>query len=86
MAVAAPNELKRVRLRMVCESCGKDNQGTFIGEFAIHFLGLANADTPPVHVFPVFNVCLDCGASKFTVPETELEQLRNHRPQDFKRT
>jgi hypothetical protein len=42
---------------------------------AIHFPGPKNIDKPVVWVFPELTVCLDCGASEFTVPKAELRQL-----------
>jgi hypothetical protein len=41
----------------------------------IHFSGLKNLDNLGVFVFPMLLVCLDCGFSRFTVPETELALL-----------
>jgi hypothetical protein len=35
----------------------------------VHFSGPDNLDKPGVWVFPKLSVCLDCGASRFTVPE-----------------
>jgi hypothetical protein len=41
----------------------------------LHFRGLKNVDKPGVWVFAKFLVCLDCGFSHFTVPESELALL-----------
>jgi hypothetical protein len=60
---------------MPCKSCGSVNQRKFAGEIGIHFPGLPNLDKPVVWVFPEIVVCLDCGASEFTVPEAELRLL-----------
>jgi hypothetical protein len=61
---------------MVCRSCGSENQTQFVAEINIHFPGLRNLDKPPVLVFPKLVVCLDCGVSRFTLPEGELGLLR----------
>jgi hypothetical protein len=58
--------------RATCPSCGSVNQSRFSTEMAIHFPGLKNVNKPTVWVFPEVLVCLDCGVSEFTVPETEL--------------
>jgi len=39
------------------------------------FSGSKNLDKPGVWVFPKVLVCLDCGLSQFTVPESELALL-----------
>ena|ERR1700722_9132760 len=61
--------------RDACPSCGSVNQSRFPTEMAIHFPGLKNVNKPTVWVFPEVLVCLDCGVSEFTVPETELGVL-----------
>jgi hypothetical protein len=58
-----------------CSSCQSANQGTFNGEIAIHFPGLEGLDKPIVWVFPKLLVCLNCGFTEFTIPETELREL-----------
>jgi hypothetical protein len=40
-----------------------------------HFSGLKNLDKPGVQVFPRLLVCLDCGFSRFTIPEGALALL-----------
>jgi hypothetical protein len=61
---------------MACGSCGSERQIEFGAEINIHFRGLKNMDTPSVLVFPTLLACLDCGFSRFTIPETELRVLR----------
>lgn len=61
---------------MTCSRCGCDRQSTFNGEVAIHFPGLKGLDKPIVLVFPKLVVCLDCGLTEFTVPESETRVLR----------
>jgi hypothetical protein len=60
---------------MSCKSCGSLNQCKFNAEIAIHFLGLKNIDKPAAFVFAEIVVCLDCGTTKFAVPEAELRLL-----------
>jgi hypothetical protein len=64
-----------IGVSMPCKSCGSANQNKFTAEMAIHFPGPKNIDKPVVWVFPELIVCLDCGASEFTVPKAELRQL-----------
>ena len=63
-------------LVMSCLSCTSGNQAEFTAEINIHFPGLKNLDKPSVFVFPKLLVCLDCGGSRFTIPETELARLQ----------
>jgi hypothetical protein len=60
---------------MSCLSCASGNQAEFSAEMIIHFSGLKNLDKPGVWVFPKLLVCLDCGFSRFTTPESELALL-----------
>jgi hypothetical protein len=65
---------------MCCLLCGSGNEAEFASEIIIHFSGLKNMEKPGVWVFPRLLVCLDCGFSKFTVPESELELLARGTP------
>lgn len=60
---------------MPCKSCGSDNQNEFDAEINIHFPGLTGMNLPAMLVFPRVVVCLNCGFSEFTVPESELHPL-----------
>jgi hypothetical protein len=60
---------------MHCALCESNNQAEFPTEMMIHFRGLRNIDKPGVLVFPKLLVCLDCGFSRFTTPESELALL-----------
>jgi hypothetical protein len=60
---------------MSCMLCASGKEAEFNGEINIHFPGLKNLDKPTVWVFPKILVCLDCGFSRFTVPQTELALL-----------
>jgi hypothetical protein len=43
----------------------------------IHLSGLKHLANPGVLAFPRVSICLDCGASRFTTPGTELKVLRD---------
>jgi hypothetical protein len=60
---------------MHCPSRASGRQAEFTAETNIHFRGLQNLDEPGVLVFAKVIVCLDCGFSRFTTPETELARL-----------
>jgi hypothetical protein len=60
---------------MPCFLCKSGNQAEFPTEMILHFQGRMNLNKPGVWVFPKVVVCLDCGCSWFTVPETELALL-----------
>ncbi len=42
----------------------------------IHFSGRRHLENPGVLIFPRISVCLDCGSTLFTIPETELRLVR----------
>ena len=56
-------------------SRGSENQKEFGAEICVHFPGLKNLDKPAVMVFPRLLTCLDCGVTRFTIPEAELRCL-----------
>jgi len=60
---------------MSCPACALDNGMEFAAEAKLHPSGFKNVDNPGVLVFPKLVVCLNCGFSQFTVPETELKLL-----------
>ncbi len=64
-------------VEMSCKSCQSERQSNLNGEIAIHSPGLKGLDKPIVWVFPKILVCLNCGFTEFTIPETELYVLRN---------
>jgi hypothetical protein len=61
---------------MNCLLCASSNQTEFSTEMAIHFAGLGK---PHVFILPRILVCLDCGLSRFELPEAELQELREGR-------
>jgi hypothetical protein len=60
---------------MSCPLCTSGNQTEFFAEMILHSRGLKNLDKPGVWLFPKVSVCLQCGLSRFTTPETELALL-----------
>lgn len=60
---------------MACACCQCTNQRVFPAEINIHFPGLEALSKPTVWVFPRLLVCLDCGFTEFTVPETKRLKL-----------
>ena len=60
---------------MSCAICTSSNQAEFPAEVHIHFPGLRNAAKAGIFVFPKILVCLDCGASSFVMPDSELAEL-----------
>ena len=60
----------------MCGVCGSTNQAELNAEVCIHFPDLKNLETPAVFMFPKVSVCVDCGASQFATPATELDLIR----------
>jgi hypothetical protein len=60
---------------MRCNSCSSVNQKKFIGEMGVRSPGFSGLHKPIVFIFPQLDVCMDCGAAAFVVPEAELRQL-----------
>ncbi len=54
---------------MICPSCQSHNQAEFTAEMIVHLSGPENLDKPGVWLFPKLSVCLDCGVSRFTIPQ-----------------
>ena len=67
---------------MACRVCVSDSQVEFPAEMLVHPGGLKNLDYSGVKLFPKFLVCVSCGFSQFTVPETELKLLAAAPPGD----
>ena len=60
---------------MTCLSCQSVKQAELTAEMLIHFPGLKNIEKRGVLLFSNLTVCLDCGFSRFTVPETKLASV-----------
>jgi hypothetical protein len=58
-----------------CPACAAGDQSEFSVEMIAHIGGFKNLDNPGVRVFAKLSICLDCGYSRFTVPEAELRLL-----------
>ena len=71
-----------------CTVCGSDQLLDFSGEICLHFnAGLKGLQTPALIMFARVEVCAQCGAASFRVPESELPKLHQYRieePSDFK--
>ena len=65
----------RMEVFMSCQLCRSSNEAELSAEMVIHFSGLKNLDKPGVWLFLKFLVCLDCGCSRFTVPEGKLASI-----------
>ena len=61
---------------MSCKSCQPNSQVELPAEIAIHFPGFESLNTPHVFVFPDIVICVDCGSTNFTVPEADLQSIR----------
>ena len=68
---------------MRCQSCQSTSQVRVSAEIAIHVPGHENLNTPHILVFPNIVNCLDCGSTNFTVPEAELQSVRERASVSF---
>jgi hypothetical protein len=60
---------------MSCKRCASGKVRDFDGELAIQYPGLKGLDIPHVFVNPKLIICLECGFTEFSMPETELRSL-----------
>ena len=65
----------RMEVIMSCQLCRSSNEAELDSEMVIYFSGLKNLDKPGVWLFPKLLVCLNCGCSRFTVPEGKLASI-----------
>jgi len=65
---------------MPCSACASEKQVGVPAEMILHFTGPKNLDKPGVWLFPKVLLCLDCGSSRFSVPEKELALLASDAP------
>lgn len=64
-----------VRQVIGCVRCSSENLGKFSAEMNIHFYGQEGLTEPSVWVFPQLTMCLSCGYTDFSIPESELQRL-----------
>ena len=69
----------RMEVIMSCQLCRSSNEAELTAEMVIHFSGLKNLDKPGVWLFPKLLVCLNCGCSRFTVPQGKLASIAHTR-------
>jgi hypothetical protein len=62
---------------MSCDLCSSANQAEFTVEMMIHLSGFRSVEDPGVLAFPKVLICFDCGASRFSLPDTLLRLLRD---------
>jgi hypothetical protein len=62
---------------MSCRLCSSENEAEFTAEIMIHFRDRRHLENPGVLTFPEIAVCLDCGSTRFVIPEAELRLLRD---------
>jgi hypothetical protein len=60
---------------MHCSLCRLSDHAEFNVEMNIHSSGLKNVGHPGVLLIQKVKVCMGCGHSRFTIPQTELAQL-----------
>lgn len=58
-----------------CRDCQSDAQQEYQAEINVHFPGMKGLDIPTVWVFAKLQVCLDCGAAQFVIPDAERKTL-----------
>ncbi len=70
-------DLRSVTMRAIgCRSCGSQNQARFNAEFAVSFPKFRSAlKNPPIYMVGTMVVCLGCGFSELSIPQTELGHL-----------
>jgi hypothetical protein len=61
---------------MACNRCGSKNQQMLSAELSCSFPGIENLVKSPVYLCQSIFICLDCGDTELTIPEAELEQLK----------
>jgi len=57
-------------------TCASANHAELTAEIMIHFQGFMHLQNPGVLTFSTVSICLDCGSTQFTIPETELKLLK----------
>jgi hypothetical protein len=59
---------------MSCQSCASLNEREFTTEMMVRASGI---DNPGVLACPKIAVCMDCGSSRFTMYDADLQDLRD---------
>jgi hypothetical protein len=62
---------------MPCDLCSSMNLAEFAGELTLHFPGSTLVTKPRALMYPMISVCMDCGASRFTMYDADLQELRD---------
>jgi len=75
LGVSSPWIHQIVGCVVTCLSCHSVKQAELTAEMVVHFPWPKHLDKPGIFLFPKLLVCLDCGSSRFTVPETELASV-----------
>jgi len=60
---------------MTCLLCQSANHVELTAEMVIHFPAPRLLGKPGVWLFPKLEVCLECGFSRFTIPDTKLASV-----------
>ena len=58
-----------------CQRCESLQLRKFTAEINMHFPGYEGLTKRTVWVFPQLLVCLNCGFTQFSIPESELQRL-----------
>lgn len=64
--------------KAACRSCGSENLTQLVAEVMLHIPGVRNLDDPGMLAFPQIVICLHCGTSQFTLPESGLSLLKEN--------
>ena len=60
---------------MTCSSCQSLHVRVYPAELNIHHPGMEGLDKPSVWAFPYLTVCLDCGATQFSLTDDQVREL-----------
>ena len=60
---------------MVCQSCLSSERCEFSAEINIHFSGKEGLSRPTVWLFPLLQVCMQCGSAEFAISGAHLRAL-----------
>ena len=76
-------QVKTVSTEHRCKQCGSTYGTDFVTELCIHIPGAENLTVPAVFIFPVLEICLDCGAvSEFRISTKDLTELKRYLRRD----